>query len=129
MPLYYFCLRAHGKLHRDGYGTDLRDIAAARAHASAVADELMCNSAVSTRHWSMYVEDASGERLFELFFAEIDSRLASYSPRMRILAQETCRRLAAHNDALAALRATEIESRILMARSRGKPHLVYTRGQ
>jgi hypothetical protein len=129
MSRFHFHLRAHGTIHHDVDGTELPDPAAARAHASAVADELMRHSSFRTRHWSICVEDEGGEAPFDLFFADVDSSLASYPPQMRLLVSQTCRRLGALTDALDAARATRIETRKLLARARGKPQLVYARGE
>ncbi|HLH88881.1 MAG TPA: hypothetical protein VKX28_10505 [Xanthobacteraceae bacterium] len=128
MPRFHFHLRAHRMIHRDVEGTDLPDLAAARAHAADVARELMAHSDVGTRHWSIYVEDAQGERQFDLLFPEVDARLGVCSPEMRMLAVETCRRMGALIDAFCAARATQTEARILLARARGRPQLVYAKG-
>lgn len=128
MPRFHFHLRARGKIHHDPDGTELPDVAAARAHAAAVADELMRYSDDSTRQWSMCVEGESDESPFNLFFADVDPRLESHSPQMRLLMTKTCRRLAALTDAMCAARATRAEARILLARSRGTPQLVYAKG-
>jgi hypothetical protein len=129
MQRFHFHLRARGTIHRDPDGTDLADLAAARAHGSAVAEELMCHSGGGTRHWSMRVEDEAGQWQFDLFFADVDPTLASYSPQMRMQVSETCRRLGALTDVLCAARATQIESRMLLARAQRKPYLVYARGE
>ncbi len=127
MPRYHFHLRARGTIHHDREGTGLPDLAAARDHASAVAEELMRNAGGGARHWSMCVEDGAGERQFDLFFADVDDGLVSYSPQMRLLVTQTGRRLGALTDTLCAVRETLIETRMLVARSRGKPYLVYAR--
>jgi hypothetical protein len=129
MPRFHFHLRARGTIHRDLDGTELPDLAAAHDHAAAVAEELMRHSSGGTRHWSMCVEDQSGKLQFDLFFADVDPRLASYSPQMRLLVGETCRRLGALTDVLCAARATRMETRMLLARARRKPHLMYARGE
>ncbi len=129
MPQYHFHLRARGRIHRDQQGTGLPDIAAAHAHASAVAEELMRHAGGDARHWSLSVTDESDQPQFDVFFAELDAGLAGYSPQMRLLVTETCRRLGALTDVLSAVRATRMETRILLARARGKPHLVYARGE
>jgi hypothetical protein len=128
MPHFHFHLRAHGMIHRDAEGTQLPDLAAARAHASAVADELLLHSPGGTRHWSMLVTDEDGEALFDFYLADVDPSLASYAPEMRMLVAKTCRRLGALADVLSDLRATRTESRVLLARARGAPQLVYARG-
>lgn len=129
MPRFHFHLRARGTIHRDLDGTYLQDLTAARSHASVVAEELMRHSVGGTRHWSMCVEDASGERQFDLFFADVDPRLAAYSPQMHMAVSETCRRLGALTDVLCEARATLAQTRMLLARARGKPQLVYARGE
>lgn len=129
MPRFHFHLRARGRVHNDSDGTEFPDIAAAREHASTVAQELMQHSAGRTRHWSLRVDAATGERQFDLYFADVDPRLAGYSPQMRIVVGETCRRLGALTDVLAVARVTRMESRVLLARARGKPQLVYAKGE
>src|SRR5262245_31950237 len=98
MPHFHFHLRARGSVHLDIDGTDLPDLAAARAHASEVVEELLRHAPGSTRHWSLCVDDENGERQFELFFADLDPSLAPYSPQMRQLVSDTCRRLGALTD-------------------------------
>ncbi len=127
MPRFHFHLRARGTIHRDLDGTDLPDVAAAREHALAVAQELMRHSGAGTRHWSMCVEDDATEAQFDLFFVDVDAGVVPYPPETRLLVTETSRRVGALIDALCALRETRVESRMLIARSRGKPYLVYAR--
>jgi hypothetical protein len=137
MPRFHFDLRARGTIHRDLDGTEFPDVAAARAHAAGVAEELMRHSAAGTRHWSLCVHDESeesvegesGGRQFDLYFADVDPSLAAYSPQMRLLVSDTCRRLGALTDALCAARATRIETLRLLARARGRPQLAYARGE
>ena len=129
MPRFHFHLRSDATIHRDLDGTECADIAAARAHALAVAEELMRNFESKTRLWSMHVEDETGEASFDLFFAEVDASLAFHAPETRALVTEICRRQGALIDALCALRATVTEARILIARARRKPCLVYARSE
>ena len=129
MPRFHFHLRARGKIHRDPDGTELQDLTAAHSHASVVTEELMRHSGAGTRHWSMCVENDSGEAQFDLFFADVDPSLAAYSPQMRLLVSETCRRLGALTDVLCAAHATRADTCMLLARARGKPQLVYARGE
>jgi hypothetical protein len=129
MPRFHFHLRARGTIYHDPEGTELPDLTAARSYAALVTEELMRNSGGGTRHWSMYVEDGRGEPQFELFFADVDPSLAACSPQMRMLVSETCRRFGALTDVLCAARATEVEARMLLARARGKPQLVYSSGR
>lgn len=129
MPRFHFHLRARGSIHCDRDGSELPDLLAAHAYARAVAEELMRHSGHATRHWSMLVEDETGQPQFDLFFADIDASLASHSPQYRLLVAQTCRRLGALTDVLSAARVTRMESRALLARARGKPQLVYARGE
>jgi hypothetical protein len=129
MPRFHFHLRVRGAIHRDPDGTDLPDIAAARAHAAAVAGEFMLHTGGSTRHWSMFVEDDGGHSQFDLFFADVDPSIDAYSPRVRTLVVETCRCFGALTDTLCAARALVVETRRLLARSRRKPQLAYARGE
>src|SRR5262245_46580723 len=125
MPRFHFHLRAHGMTFPDIEGTQLPDLAAARTHAVAVAKELMWDTSEVLRLWSLRVEHESGDHAFDVFFADVDARLLVQSEERRTLATETCRRLSAHADALCTLRATLVESRMLLARAQGRPQLVY----
>src|SRR5215471_13270489 len=127
MPRFYFHLRAESNLHRDLEGSECRDLSAANALARDVAIELMRNSDRNTRLWSICVEDEHGRALFDLFFADVAARFDGLSQERQELASETCRRLSGLIDAFCALRDTLIQSRILVARARGKPHLAYAK--
>ncbi len=129
MPRYHFHLRDHGTIRRDLHGTELPGFDAARAHASAVAEELMRHSGFHTLYCSMLVEDGRGEQQFDLFFSDVDESLAEDSPTSRALASVTCRRAGALTDLRSAVRATIMESRILLARARRRPYLVYAKGE
>jgi hypothetical protein len=124
MPRFHFHLRCDATIHRDPDGTDCADVAAAREHALAVAEELMRNYEHMARLWSMRVEDDSGKMSFDLFFAEFDTSLVLHPPEKRALMTETCRRHAATIDALCAIRATLSEARLAIAGLTPKPHLV-----
>lgn len=127
MPRFHFHLRACGALHRDLAGTDCLDLTQARAHAVAVAQELMDRSEQGYRHWSMRVEDANGEPVFDLFLADVAARRELLPVDMHELIALTCRRHAELIDVLCAVRATIAESRMLRARSTRKPQLVFGR--
>jgi hypothetical protein len=127
MPRFHFHLRAASSLHLDVDGTDLPSLSAAEAHARAVAEELMRHSGATTRQWSMRIEDEERRWQFDLFFADIDPRLAGYSPQVRMLFAQTCRRLGALTDAVCAARATQLKARLLLARATRRPHLVHAR--
>lgn len=129
MPRFHFHLRAGGMIRRDTEGTECADDAAAHSHAVAVARELMRHSDRKTRHWSIIVANGQGEALFDVFFAEVDTSINGLSPDLQALTAETCRRHGALIDALCAVRVTWTQSRMLLARARGKPHLAYARGR
>ncbi len=126
MPRFHFHLRADGRLFRDMDGTKCLDVAAAHRHAVGVARELMFNCEPRARLWSLWVE-ADGEASFDVFFADLDSSLVRLAPNIRTLAAETCRRNAELIDLIASARETMNESRMLIARVRGRPQLVYAR--
>jgi hypothetical protein len=128
MPRFHFHLRAHATLLRDLDGTELPDLAAARQHGESVARELMRNADAGKCQWSLRVEDSDDARQFDVFFVDVDPRLAAFPPQLRHLASLACRRLGAIIDTMCDLRATAIESRILLARARRKPQLVIGRG-
>lgn len=127
MPRFYFHLRAGGTIHSDRQGSECADNAAAHAHAFAVARQLLRNSNGATRLWSLCVEDEQGRAAFDLFLADVAAQLDIVPQEWQELAAQTCRRLTALTRALCAARETVLESRILLARARGKPQLVYAR--
>ena len=74
--------------------------------------------------WSLCVADAHDEALFDLFFADVAARRGDLPRGVEELTAKTCRRITALIDAVSAARGTVIETRILIARARGKPQLV-----
>jgi len=127
MPRFYFHLRAESTIRRDFTGADCRDLAAADTLAREIAVELMRNCDRKTSLWSLCVEDERGEALFDLYFADLAQSAAGLSKERQELAAENCRRVTALIDAMCAVRNTVAESRILLARARVKPQLVYAR--
>src|SRR5262249_38735825 len=109
MPTFHFHLRARGMIHRDPEGTDLPDVAAARTHSLAVAQELLLHPPERTRHWSLRVENEKGKMEFEVFFADVDPSLEPFAPQLRMTTSDTCRRLGALTEALCAVRQTLVE--------------------
>ena len=67
MPMYFFHLEDQVSVH-DVDGTELADVAGARAHAAVVARELTLNSTGMFGHawdlWNMSVHDDEGTELF-----------------------------------------------------------------
>ena len=129
MPRYHFHLRAGGTIHRDVEGTVCADASAAHAHAVAVADDLLRHSGRSTRHWSLRVEHESGASAFDLFFAEVAAAQDNLPADMQRDVARTCRRVGALADTIASVRSTVVESRMLLARSRGTPQLAYAKNR
>jgi hypothetical protein len=127
MPRFHFHLRANGAIQRDQQGTELPNQAAAREYASTVARELMLHSGFRTCHWSLRAENEKAEAQFDLYFADVDPRLGACSAKVRTTASETCRRIGALTDVLCAARETLVESRLLLARTQGRPQLVYAK--
>jgi hypothetical protein len=127
MPRFYFHLRAESTIRRDLTGADCRDLAAADTLAREIAAELMRNSDRKTSLWSLCVEDEHGQVLFDVYFADLAIGFDGLSKERQELAAENCRRVTALIDAMCAVRRTVAESRILLARARGKPQLVYDR--
>jgi hypothetical protein len=129
MDTFYFHLRAGTKLIRDEDGTTCRSLAEARNHACKVASELMTNAQSKTRHWSLGICDGDDQFLFEVFFADVDETLACFTPEMRQLVRQTCRRHSAWIAVAEAARATIRESRALLARSDGRLYLAADNGR
>lgn len=80
MPLFHFHWCASGGIYRDPNGTPFPDRVAARAHAVAVAKELMRNRDDSPQLWSLRVEDEIAAA-FDVFFADLEDE----RPPLRIV--------------------------------------------
>ena len=76
MPMYYFHLYDDEAV-KDGDGTDLIDVAAAREHATCVARELTFKSPgmyeQAWSHWTMKVHDHDGTELFSLALSDFEN--------------------------------------------------------
>ena len=125
MHRFYFHLRTRGTIVPDTEGMRLPDLEAARRHAAAVARDLMLGTDAASGLCSLRVECECGQTAFDLFFTDVDARLLAQREQTRRLAATTCRRLSAYTDVCCAARATLIESRMLLARARRRPQLVY----
>ena len=77
MPMYYFHLEDQDTV-TDVDGTELADLASARAHAAAVARELTVNSTGMLGHtwdrWNMSVRDDQGVYLFSLAMSDYKAK-------------------------------------------------------
>ena len=69
VPLYFFHLDEGGSLVMDDEGQDLLDVAAAHEQAIRAARDVLAAEVLGGRWpstWCVYVEDAEGQRLFEV---------------------------------------------------------------
>jgi len=126
--LYYFHLRRDGNVVRDTDGTECADLAAAQAHAVAVATELMENVERNARPWAMEVCNDACERVFGFQFAEIDRTLDHLAPPARALVEEMCRRRAGLVDTIRSSRTVVRQARALIGRAQGRPYMVAESG-
>src|SRR5262245_48297675 len=93
-------------------------------HAKGVVRELMKNRELRTRHWQLHVRAQTGEVLAKLCFAQFDPTLDHLAPEWRQAVEDLSRRCLALREATSAARDTVLQSRALVARSKGRPHLV-----
>jgi hypothetical protein len=124
MPRYYFNLDAGYTSVADPDGTDLADGTAARAHARAVACEIMAHNENKTRSWALEVYDCDGEKLFEVPFVTTDPTIRHFHPTTRRVIEEACEKRRAFARAVRASRATISRSRVTVARAKRMPWLV-----
>jgi len=100
MALFYFVLKVGRQRFPDPVGEEFGDLADARAHAHAVARELMRNRESRTNHWRVEVCDDYLQPCYECLFADIDQRLAAYGEDLRGSIVRVARITVALNDAL-----------------------------
>jgi hypothetical protein len=114
MALFYFILKVGRKAFPDPVGEEFEDITDARAHAHAVAGELMRNREGSTGHWRLQVCDDYLEPCYECLFADVDQRLQAYGDVLRGSMIQVARTTAALNDAVQSIDSTMSELRKTM---------------
>ncbi|MET0675944.1 MAG: hypothetical protein ABW175_09115 [Bradyrhizobium sp.] len=100
MPLYYFILKAGRHSYPDSEGQEFVDDAAAKAHAQAVARELMRNRETKTAHWHIQVCDDYLQPRYQILFADVDNTLESFDAGFRGSVKKVARTAAAMNDSL-----------------------------
>jgi hypothetical protein len=105
MALFYFILKVGGQSYPDQAGEEFDDIADARAHAHAVACELMRNRENRTAHWRVEVCDDYLQPCCEILFADIDQRLDAYDEDFRDSFRRVARTTAGIKDALQSIDA------------------------
>lgn len=83
MPLFYFILKTGREKIPDREGFEFANDEMARAHATAVAEELMRNRETMTRAWQLEVRDEDLQPCFELLFGEMDKSFVHEGPYTR----------------------------------------------
>jgi len=123
MPRYFLSLRnGHGEI-LDSEGHDLTNLDAAMEYAKGVVQELMKNCELQTRHWELRVQIESGEVLATLRFAQLDSTLDHLTPQLRRTVEDLSEKRLALIEATTTAGNTMRQTRALVARSKGRPHL------
>jgi len=125
---YYFDLKQDMRFIRDPEGTELLDDSSARAHAEAVAKELMANNTRGARTWRLQVYDDQRHHRFELLFASIDPSIARLPPELQTSICDVCRTTASLTDAISDVRVSLLRLRATLARADGAPYLASLHG-
>ena len=129
MATYTFTLRSDGCEVNDDVGIALTDNASAYQYARTVARELMRCRETQTRCWRIEVYRDGEGPLFDVLFASVDPTLDHLRCELRALVESASEKRRALKDAVYACQASLRESRSLLARSRGKPHLIAENGE
>ena len=124
MARYFFNLRDGDCGYIDTSGVDLSSHDAAKDYARRVAADLMKNRETKTRHWHIDVMDDQRAKIFSVALITQDETLGHLSPAVRSSLEELSRRSCALRDSIAQARAAQRRAKALIARSRGRPHLV-----
>jgi len=125
---YFFDLTDGDGGYTDRLGVDLLDNAAAERHGQSVASDLIRNREKTARHWGIQVRDEGGLTIAVIRLLSHDDTLKHLSDRSRRTMEEISRRRYALSQVMDAARITRRKSLSLVARSRGKPHLVSVQG-
>jgi hypothetical protein len=126
---YTFKLRDDSSGVVDNAGVALTDNANAYRYALAVARELMRCREIQTRYWELEVYRDGEGPLFDILFATVDPTLDHLRHELRSLVEKVSGKKRALKDAMYAAHLTLRESQSLVARSRGKPHLICENGE
>jgi hypothetical protein len=129
MPTYTFKLRSDAGGLADNTGAALADKASAYRYACSVARELMRCREIETRHWLLEVYQDGQGPLFDILFASIDPTLDHLRRELRTVVESASGNKRAFKDAVHAIGLTLRESRALLARSEGRPHLICDNGE
>src|SRR5262245_28307168 len=129
MARYFFNLKDGAGGYADQDGVDLPDDDAARDYASVVAAELMKNREIKARHWRIEVQDAEGQRLFEIAFISEDRTLRHLEASTKRAMEELSKRRCALSEGIHASRTVQRQAKAVVAKSRGKPYLAADSGE
>jgi len=128
-PIYTFKLRDDSSGVVDDIGVALTDNASAYRYARAVARELMRCREIQTRYWDLEVYRDGEGPLFDILFATVDPTLDHLRRELRSLVEKVSGKKRALRDMMHAAHLTLRESQSLVARSRGRPHLISENGE
>src|SRR5690242_17457733 len=106
MPLFYFILKTGREKIPDREGLEFPDQESARAHATAVAQELMRNRELKTRPWRIEVRDEDLQRCSEILFGSVDSSIDHLAPEYKESVEALSRSTAILLDAFNDVRST-----------------------
>jgi hypothetical protein len=117
MPLFYFILKTGGEKIPDREGFEFPNQDIARAHAEAVAHELMRNREMKTRRWRLEVCDDDLQPCFEVLFAATDPLIAHLPASYRESVEGLSSSTANLHDTFAQVRTTLSSVRETLARA------------
>jgi hypothetical protein len=124
MPVYTFKLHDGCGGVDDEAGVSFADQGRAVRYARDVVHELMKGRELETRGWRLDVfEEGDAEPICAIPFASVDSSLDHLTPGCRALIEAMAERKRVAAEVIHTARATIRESRMLVARARGKPYL------
>jgi hypothetical protein len=128
-PTYTFKLRDDSSGVIDNVGVALNDNASAYLYARTVARELMRCREIQTRYWDLEVYRDGEGPLFDILFATVDPTLDHLRRELRLLVEKVSGKKRALKDVMHVAHLTLRESQSLVARSRGRPHLIAENGE
>ena len=129
MPTYTFKLRSDAGRVSDDTGAALMDSASAYRYGCSVARELMRCREMQTRYWLLEVYQDGHQHLFDILFARVDPTLDHLRRELRAMVEGASEKKRALKDVIHDIDLTVRESRALLGRSRGRPHLISDNGE
>lgn len=126
---YFFDLKNFDGGFTDRSGVEFPDGAAAADYARLLAEELIRNREMTARHWRIHVRDEDGDRIAEIRFLDQDRTLDHLKALSRRTMEEISQWRYELGQAVTASRLTRRTSEAIIARSRGKPHLIFDHGE